>query len=174
MEGIEPGQEVKGTLAIKATAEAAPAGPVGSFELFIDGRLVARFSPGSALQLNTSKLADGYHELRVVAVSANKIENRGRIILPVIINNHSQKVELSVSPPNGAAATDKLKISARQTGATAITIRQNGREVGRIKGDSGQIDVLAAILAEGRWPSRHRAKDRYLPCRRRCSSKSTE
>jgi len=149
VEGIEPGQEVKGLLAIKATAETAPPERVGSMELFIDGRLVARFSPGRTPQLDTSKLADGYHELRVVAIGANKIETRGRQILPVVVNNHSQKIELSVSPPSSVAATDKVQISARQAGATAITIRQNGREVGRIKGESGQVDVLVATFGRG-------------------------
>ncbi len=149
VDGIKPGQEVKGTLAIQATAEAAAPEQVGFLELFVDGRLVARFRPGRVVQLDTSKLDDGYHELRVVAVNASEIQTRGRLILPVVVNNHGQKLVLSVSPTPNAAATDTVSISARQAGATAITISQNGRKVGRIVGDSGQVDVLGATFGRG-------------------------
>ena len=48
VEGIEPGQEVKGTITIKATVTSAPLASVGELELFVDGRLIARYSPKSA------------------------------------------------------------------------------------------------------------------------------
>jgi uncharacterized protein (TIGR03790 family) len=149
VDGIETGQEVKGTLTLKATAVVAPPEQVGFLELFVDGRLVARFAPGRMLQLDTAKLVDGYHELRVVAVNAGKIQTRGRLILPVVVNNHGQKLELSITPKGSAAATDMVTITARQASATAITIRQNGRKVGRIEGDTGQVEVLAATFGRG-------------------------
>jgi hypothetical protein len=149
VEGIKPGQEVKGMLSIQATAEAAPPDQIGFFELFVDGRLTARFRPDRTPQLDTSKLVDGYHELRVVAVIASKVQTRGRIILPIVVNNHGQKLVLSASPAFTSAATDMVTISARQAGATAITIQQNGRKVGRIEGDSGQLEVLAATFGRG-------------------------
>ena len=46
VEGIKPGQEVKGMLTIKATATAPPPRRVGSLELFIDGRLIAQICAG--------------------------------------------------------------------------------------------------------------------------------
>jgi len=149
VDGIEPGQEVTGVLSIKATAEAPPPERVGTLELFIDGRLVARFRPGRTLQLDTAKLIDGYHELRVVAAIASKIQTRGRLVLPVVVNNHGQKLVLSISPTSTAAATEMVSISVRQAGATAITIEQNGRKVSRIEGDSGQVEVLAATFGRG-------------------------
>jgi uncharacterized protein (TIGR03790 family) len=149
VEGIELGQEVKGMLPLKVTAEAAPPEKIGFLELFVDGRLVARFSPGRTLQLDTSKLIDGYHELRVVAVIASSIQTRGRLILPVVVDNHGQHLALSVAPTPNPAATDMVTLSVQQAGATAITIEQNGRKVGRIEGDSGQVDVLAATFGRG-------------------------
>ena len=83
---------------------------VGSLELFVDGRLVARFRAGQAPQLDTTKLPDGYHELRIVAVNADAIESRGRLILPIVVNNRGGKVEFSASPRTGVAATDKVQI----------------------------------------------------------------
>jgi hypothetical protein len=56
---------------------------------------------------------------------------------------------LSITPKGSAAATDMVTITARQASATAITIRQNGRKVGRIEGDTGQVEVLAATFGRG-------------------------
>ena len=49
VEGIKPGQEVKGTLPIEATAMTRPPERVGDLELFVDGRLVARFVPAGRI-----------------------------------------------------------------------------------------------------------------------------
>ncbi|MEX2092399.1 MAG: hypothetical protein WD971_06960, partial [Pirellulales bacterium] len=148
VEGIKAGQEVKGTLTIKATATTVPLQRVGTFELFVDGRLLARFAPGRAPQLDTTKLSDGYHELRVVAVNADAIETRGRLILPIVVNNHGQKLEFTVSS-QFVAATDQVRITARQAGATSIVVRQNRREVARFQGAAGEIAVLAATFGRG-------------------------
>lgn len=148
VEGIKAGQEVKGMLTIKATATTVPLQRVGTFELFVDGRLVARFAPGRSPQLDTTKLLDGYHELRIVAVNADAIETRGRLILPIVVNNRGQKLEFTVSSQS-IAATSTVHISARQTGATSIVVRQNRREVARFEGATGEVDVLAATFGRG-------------------------
>ena len=147
---IEPGQEVKGTLTIQPQATTAAPHSVGMIELFVDGRLVVRgLKPGGSLQMDTTKLPDGHHELRFVAVDADKIETRGRLVVPIQVNNHDAKLELSVSPQSGLAATDKVRITVRQPGATAIVVRQNRREVARIQGESGEVEVLAATFGRG-------------------------
>jgi uncharacterized protein (TIGR03790 family) len=148
VEGIKPGQEVKGMLTIKATATTTPPRHVGSMELFIDGRLVARYAPGSAPQLDTTKLPDGHHELRVVAVNGDAIESQGRQILPIVVSNHARKVELTASTQS-PVATDMVRITASQTGATSIIVRQNRREVARFAGEKGEANVLAATLGRG-------------------------
>jgi uncharacterized protein (TIGR03790 family) len=148
LDGLQPGQEVKGMLVIKSTATALPPRHVGALELFVDGRLVARFAAGQAPQLDTEKLADGYHELRVVAINGDAIESRGRAILPLVVNNHGRKLELSAKTTS-IAATDMVEISASQPGATSIVVRQNRREVARIEGAQGEASVLAATLGRG-------------------------
>lgn len=148
VEGIKAGQVVNGTLTIKATATTVPLERVGTMELFVDGRLVARFTPGRAPQLDTTKLPDGYHELRIVAVNANPIAARGRLILPILVNNHGQEVELTASALS-IAATEMVHIKARQAGATSIVVRQNRREVARFQGGEGNAEVLAATFGRG-------------------------
>jgi hypothetical protein len=146
--GFKPGQEVKGTITFTVAAAVKPPKQIGAIELFLDGRLVARFAPGREPQLDTTKLPDGYHEFRIVAVNSDAIESRGRQILPLVINNHGAKVELAVEN-NKAAATDMVHITARQAGATSIVVRQNRREVARFTGSEGEADVLAATFGRG-------------------------
>jgi hypothetical protein len=135
-------------LTIKPVANAGPLRKVGALELFVDGRLIARFPPATAPQINTAQLSDGYHELRIVAINGDAIESRGRTILPIVVNNHGRKLELKTSAPT-YSATEMVHIEAAQTGAETIVVRQNGREVARFQGGKGEADVLAATLGRG-------------------------
>jgi uncharacterized protein (TIGR03790 family) len=146
--GLAAGQEVKGSIKLAAKAFVKPPKQVAAFDLFVDGRLVARFTPDRAPLLDTTKLSDGYHELRFVAVTSDAIETRGRLILPLVINNHGQKLELHAASTR-VAATGTVRVTVRQPGATAIVIRQNHQEIARITGESGEAQVPAATLGSG-------------------------
>jgi len=148
IEGLKPGQEIKGNFAIQAQATVAPPKQVRYFELYLDGRLIARYQPGRAPQLDTTKLPDGYHEFRVVATNADAIESRGGASVPLVLNNHGQKLELSTGKTN-VTTTETIRLTARQPGATSIVVRQNSREVARIQGGEGQAEVLASTLGSG-------------------------
>ena len=147
VEGLDPTKKVSGTISFKPSA--AGGRGVGSFEVFVDGRLVARTSPGKTLSLDTGKLADGYHELRIVGVNADAIESRGRRILPLQVNNKEAKVELQVAPSPGVSHLGKVRVKVRHPGATAIAVRQNSREVGRVEGEAGEVEIPASTLGRG-------------------------
>jgi hypothetical protein len=147
--GVKAGDEVKGNFTVEPQVNAAPGHRIDSLELFTDGRLVARFPTGKTLDLDTTKLADGYHELRIVANDADSIETQSRFILPIFVNNHGDRIEFAVSPRSQVANTDKLRFSVRQPGATSIAVRQNRREVARVTGESGDAEVLAGSLGRG-------------------------
>jgi hypothetical protein len=143
--GVKPQEKVKGTLSL------TPSGPgtVGNFELYVDGQLNARTVPGKPLPLDTTQLADGYHELRVVGIRSDPIETQGRTIVPVFVNNHDAAVEIKISPGTRIPLATKLKVSVHQPGATSFTIRQNSRDLGRVKGESGDLEILATTLGRG-------------------------
>ena len=147
VEGIEPTKTISGTVSIKPSSGGAAA--IGVFELFVDGRLVSRNRPGQALSLDTTKLADGYHEIRVVGAAANRIETRGRQIVPVMVNNHNVAVKIDVSPLPSVGRLGKLKVKVSQPGATEIVIRQNSQEVGRVQGEAGEVEIPANRLGRG-------------------------
>lgn len=143
--GVKANDKVKGTLSLM------PSGPtgVGNFELYIDGLLVSRQLAGKPFSLDTTKLSDGYHELRVVGIRSDAIETQGRQVVPVVVDNHSAGVELKASPGGRVSLSAKLKVSVRQPGAKSITVRQNSRELGHVMNESGEIEIPAASLGHG-------------------------
>ena len=143
--GAKPDEKLKGTISLM------PTGPnsVGNYQLYVDGRLTAHSVAGKPLPLDTTKLADGYHELRVVGIRSDLIETQGRAVIPVLVNNHDATVEIKVAPATRIPLTAKLKVSVRQSGATSFAIRQNSRELGRVKGESGDLEILATTLGRG-------------------------
>jgi uncharacterized protein (TIGR03790 family) len=148
VDGVEPNQEVRGTLTVKSSGLVGKQ-PVRMIDFFVDGRLTARTAPGNALNLDTTKLADGHHELRFVGVVAGPIETQGRAIVPITVANHATKLELRQLSSGPMDLSGMLRISVSQTGATEIAIRQNSREVGRVKGESGDVEISAATLGRG-------------------------
>lgn len=147
VESLQPGQEVSGALSIAPSGGGAST--IATFELFVDGRLTARGRPGQTFNLNTPKLADGYHELRVVGTAAGAIETQGRRVVPIMVKNHQAELEVEVLPQEVVRHAGKVSVSVRQKGATAIVIRQNSREVARVQGEAGTAEILAATLGRG-------------------------
>jgi uncharacterized protein (TIGR03790 family) len=149
VQGISDPKNVSGTLSLVPSQAAGGGQPVGTFELFVDGRLVASTPPGKTLMLDTTKLPDGFHELRLVGIRADSIETQGRQIVPLAVRNERAPVELQVAPQPGVSHAGKLRMRVRQPGATSIAIRQNSREVGRVQGESGEVEITAAMLGHG-------------------------
>jgi hypothetical protein len=145
--GVKANQEVRGTLTVSASSSGEAA--VRFIDLFVDGRLAARTAPGKALSIDTTKLSDGYHELRFVGVAAGAIETQGRSIVPVMVNNQGAKLEVTLGSGATTDVSSTIRLSVRQPGAEAIAVRQNSREVGRVKGEAGDIAIAAATLGRG-------------------------
>jgi uncharacterized protein (TIGR03790 family) len=148
VDGIKADQQVKGQLTIKPSGVAPGGGTIGMFEFFVDGKFVARGKPGDTLGMDSTKLDDGAHELRIVGSAADAIETQGRLIVPFSVNNHDGRVELKILPYR-AKLSEKFRVNVRQPGATTIVIRQNSRDVGRVQGEAGEIEIAAATLGRG-------------------------
>lgn len=148
--GIDAAKPTSGTILVTPGGKAAAGQTIGSFELFVDGRQVTnRVTPGQSVRIDTTQLADGHHELRVVGIHAGAIETQGRQVIPFVVRNKSGPVELDIAPRPGVSAAAQLKVKVRHPGATAIVIRQNSREVGRVEGEAGEISIPAATLGNG-------------------------
>ena len=67
------------------------------YELYVDGRRIAWASPDDPLLLDSRRLADGYHELRIVAMAAGAVETQGRAIVNVTVDNHGRTIDFTAS-----------------------------------------------------------------------------
>jgi hypothetical protein len=148
VEGIKADDKLKGKVEIKPSSVAADVRPIAMFDLFVDGRLVARNAANTVLVLDTTGVPDGYHEMRIVGTVADAIETQGRLIMPFYTSNHDAALDLKVTPVR-TSHDGKFQVSVRQPGANAITIRQNSRDVGRVQGEAGEVEVSAASLGRG-------------------------
>lgn len=146
--GLKAGDVVKGKLALTPSGVPNGGRPIGAFEIFMDGHLVARSEKSGPLDIDTTKMVDGYHELRIVGSGADAIEAQGRVILPFKVQNHDAALEVK-APPASVKSSDKFRVSVRQPGAKAIVLRQNNRELGRVQGEAGDLEVAAATLGRG-------------------------
>jgi hypothetical protein len=140
---------VRGSISIKPTAAVNGGLSIHASDVFLDSKRIARIPPSQSIDLDTTKLADGHHELRVVGIANGPIETQGRIIVPFLVNNHGVKLELKVAPAAVVDAATMLRVSVAQPGASSIAIRQNSRVLASVQGEAGEVEIAAATLGRG-------------------------
>ncbi len=149
VEGVEPGATVKGPITLTPTATLPRGGEVQRFELFIDGWRRALCGPGKSIELDSARLADGYHEFRVVAVESGPIASQGRKIFPLTTANHGRTITARVLRSRLLDHTKPLLITASSPGSIGITVMHNSHVVGRINGEKGTAAVNPKALGNG-------------------------
>lgn len=126
--------------------------PAARFELFVDGRRHAVAAPEAPLELDTTQLADGFHELRVVSIENSPIETQSRSGLTCIVDNHGLKCSLSGPADGKIAWGSPFTVNAESPGAARIEIHAPGQLLGTIEGESGSLEVDPARLGFGALP----------------------
>jgi len=139
VEGIQPNETVKGTITIRPNTKTVASRKIARFQLFVDGLLRSEIAPGKKLSLDTTHLADGYHELRIVAVDASPIETQGRLILPIHVNNHGRKIEVRITPKKRVRWGETVRIAIRSPGSKSLQVYFGNRPIGRITGEQGAV-----------------------------------
>ena len=147
--GVEPGAVVRGALKLKPTAALGKGNAVEAFELFVDAQRVARCGPGETLTLDTTKVSDGHHDLRIVAIGPAPIESQGRQIIPVVLDNHNRKIYTSLTKSGPFRSEETLRIAVRSPGSVGIVAIQGSRVVGHLGDEQGQIEIPAKTLGAG-------------------------
>ena len=139
---------LSGTVACTPKATVA-GGSVDRFQLFVDGVRTSSCTAGSQLTLDTTTLANGYHELRVVAITADAVETQGRLVVPVFFRNHGRQLTMTATPQE-VPLNGQVRIQVDGSGIDGVLVFGMGRILGRVEGTSGSIDVPAVMLGRGR------------------------
>jgi uncharacterized protein (TIGR03790 family) len=128
---------------------AAASTAIARFTLFVDGVQLAECRPGDRLPLDTAQLADGHHELRVVATEASSVQSQGRWVMPVQFVNHGRSLRLWVEPERvSLAGTVRVRLAGE--GLDGVAVFSMGRVLGRTAGGDTTIEVPAELLGCGR------------------------
>jgi hypothetical protein len=111
------------------------------------GRLETAFS------LDTTALADGFHELTAVAYEGSHVRTQTHVQLPVLIKNTSLVGRLSLLDLADAApvqGTYHLQVSANTPNVTAIRLFSTGGELNTISNQHSAVFTLnGALLGAG-------------------------
>jgi hypothetical protein len=127
----------------------ASTGSVDHFTLFVDGIQLAQCRPGERLPLDTAQLADGHHELRVVATESSSVQCQGRWVLPVRFANHGKTLALEVEPSRvSIAGTVRVRVAG--DGLDGVAVFSMGRVLGRTAGGDTTLEIPAELLGRGR------------------------
>ena len=94
-------------------------------------------------------MADGFHELRVVATDNTAIETQGRWIGEVIVKNGLDAVQLSVAETQLTKGMEFLTVSVASSRKDSVTVLHNDREVGSVAQGSGMVRIAVKTLGAG-------------------------
>lgn len=145
---VAPGEPLSGSVEFEPRATVPGGGSVDRYELYVDGVRLAQCGAGERLPIDTTQLADGHHELRVVAIESSPLESQGRWIMPVAFANHGRSLSLTVEPrrvkPSGS-----VRVSVAGEGLEGVVIFAMGRVLGRTQEATGSIEVPAELLGRG-------------------------
>jgi hypothetical protein len=146
---LAAGAELSGSVAIEPRARVPGGGTADRFELFVDGVRLGQCGGGGRFTLDTAELADGHHELSVVAIESSPVESQGRAIVPVSFSNHGRQLSLTAEPrrvkPSGT-----VRVSVTGEGLDRVAIYSMGRVLGRTTGGQSTIEVPADLLGLGK------------------------
>ncbi len=145
---LEPGRRLSGMVMIQATGRVPEGEEVNRFEFFVDGVRSGQCGQGESHTLDTRLLADGHHEIRVVGIEPSTVETQGRLIVPVICDNHGRSLELRVKP-HRIKANGKVRVSVWGENLKNTAIFSTGRVLGRATGADATVEFPAEVLGIG-------------------------
>ena len=116
--GVQSGAVVHGEVRLRPAATVAN-GAIEAFVLAVDGRYAAQCPPQGTLLLDTTKLCDGYHELRVLAIGPPPIESQGRQIVPVRVDNRGRRIAAALLAPGPQPLGRPVTIGVRAPARSA-------------------------------------------------------
>jgi hypothetical protein len=145
--GVAAGATIHGKVQIMPSVSTGSP-DVDRFELFAGGLRCGRCGAGGTLDLDTTKLADGNLELRIVAIDSTPIETQGEALFNVTVSNHGLSCTLR---PRQSKIQEgaRIYLSAAAPGAQWIAVFQDSRQIGRITGAAGELTLDSDQFGSG-------------------------
>jgi hypothetical protein len=119
------------------------------FELVLDGQKIRECAPGGTLAFDTAAIADGAHELRVVAMTRGPLIAQGEKTMPFTSANRGRKIEVTCEPEKKVSLGKSLRITVKSPDSTAIEVIRGMSALDRIDDIAGRFEIPAAKLGRG-------------------------
>jgi len=141
---------VAGDVVIHPLASATAAGAtIASLELLLDGRRVDVRPAGSAFTVRTEELAEGWHELRVLATDSTLVANVGSFTGALVVDNTPFEVTLAPTLTSGDLGTEfAFTLGASGASVAELLLLQHGRVVASASAP-GVLSVFGHQLGAG-------------------------
>lgn len=149
VDGLKAGSTLKGTVTLTPRMTPTDMFQPTGYELYLDGRRILTEKPHTGLVWDTSQASDGPHEVCVVGRGTGTVGTRAVTRLPVVIRNGEAEFELKSAVPAELRWDQPLVLDARVAGAKEILFYQRAREVARITGSEGQVEIDSRRLGQG-------------------------
>lgn len=155
VDGLPDGRAA-GTVRLTARATTdAPGAAIAAYALYVDGIAVGEAVDGR-FALDTTRLADGWHELRVTAVDSTPVRAVGAWRGALEVSNAGRSVQLDVSFPAAGDGVAALVVQAHVTGGAPIEVRllQGSRVVATLPPGEAAVRIPARVLGAGAFTLR--------------------
>ena len=134
---------VKGTVPIQITLkDKSPAAQ--RFDLFLDGLRVGSVGEPGQIRIDTTKHADGYHELRFVPVGADSTQATSRVIVPIRFNNQGHETRMEAK-----LMGDAIQVKVMAAGAESVQVLAFQEVVAEKSEAEFEISIPLAAVGAG-------------------------
>ncbi len=101
------------------------------------------------MTVSTSGLADGWHELRVVAVDDTPVAVEGAWSRDMLVHNGTNSLQLKIATVR-VPLSGTVSVEIAGTAATEASVMQNDRKLATSPNGSGHVSIDAKLLGKGR------------------------
>ena len=122
--------------------------PVKRFEVFYDGVFFAKVTDPEKFTVAIDRMDDGYHEMRIVAVSDSPIATRRSKKVGFFVNRKRHKVTLEIKNAGDLSGGTLEGLAASTTG-NKVQILQNMRTIATVENEK-RFSIPAASLGMGK------------------------
>ncbi len=144
--GIQPKQTLSGVVEVEVALDDDHR--ARSFELYVDGRLATRLPAAGRMRIDTNTISDGFHEMRLVAVSDDLIGASSSQVFPVFVKNLGHRVDLNVNKPKfGIGEAVELQIVSNF--GDRYEIVRNTKVLKSGDGQKASVKIAAKELGRG-------------------------
>ncbi len=149
-DGIPSDGIVAGKVTIQPRVMALPGVQASRFELYVDGIRRGTCRTNGTMTFDSSTMADGAHEVRVVAVMNDKIRTQGRQITNITVANRKNTIRTRLTSPANVSLNGMISMDIEAPNAKRGIVLFNQRELmGNASGQRATVSFSPLRIGMG-------------------------